>query len=216
MTLTYLLTVTDSQGLETTHEVAVNIEGTNDNPTLSGTTADADEDGDAITIDLSLLGDDVDSENDGTNLTYDIVGIEVEEGTASIEGTELSFDPSDDFQDLAVNETREVTVQIRATDEQEGTSSIQDVTITVTGTNDAPIVSLTGSDSDAVTVDEATGVETSGTLTVTDVDVLDTVSVVVTSVGEGGDVSGIDNDDLLAMLTVDTDNIIDNLSLIHI
>jgi hypothetical protein len=53
------------------------------------------------------LGDDVDSDDDGTTLSYAITGTLVSEGSASILGTTLTFDPGSDFQDLALGETRD-------------------------------------------------------------------------------------------------------------
>ena len=52
----------------------------------------------------------------------------------------------------------------------------------------------------------------SGTLSVEDVDISDTVSVAVTSVAESGTASGIDNAILAAMMSVDTGEIIDNMN----
>ena len=51
-----------------------------------------------------------------------------------------AFDPEDDFQDLAAGETREVTFTYTATDSHGDVSNTGSVTVTVTGTNDAPTV----------------------------------------------------------------------------
>ena len=108
----------------------------NDAPTLSAGTIFAIEDGPAVTLDLSTLGDDVDSDNDGTDLTYNLAVLP-NEGTVKIDGATLSFDPGRGFQYLAARETKDVVVQITATD-QHGLSVAEDVTITVTGRYDAP------------------------------------------------------------------------------
>ena len=85
--------------------------------------------------------------------------------------------------------------------------------ITITGANDAPVITVETGDSAAESIAETdAGLTTSGTLSVEDVDISDTVSVAVTSVVESGMTSGIDNAVLLAMLGVDTGDIIDNLS----
>ena len=70
------------------------------------------------------------------------------EGTATINGTMLTFAPGADFQDLAEGETRDVTVQVTATDAH-GATAVNDVTVTVTGVNDAPVT-----DAEDVTTDE--------------------------------------------------------------
>ena len=65
----------------------------------------AEEDGSAVTFDLATIGNDVDSDDDGTTLSYAITGTP-SEGTASITGTTLTFDPGADFQDLALKARR--------------------------------------------------------------------------------------------------------------
>ena len=107
----------------------------------------AAEDGASVDLDLSTLGDDIDSDDDGTTLTYSVTG-QPGEGTATITGTVLTFVPGADFQDLAEGETRDVTVQVTATDAH-GATAVNDVTVTVTGVNDAPVT-----DAEDVTTDE--------------------------------------------------------------
>ncbi|MCH2164846.1 MAG: hypothetical protein MK098_09370 [Marinovum sp.] len=110
------------------------ITGTNDAPTLAaGVITPAVEDGPSVTFDLTALGADIDSEDDGTTLTYAVTG-QPSEGSASIlpDGDTLSFDPGSDFQDLTAGETRLVTVQITATDAQ-GDSAVNDMLVTVIG-----------------------------------------------------------------------------------
>jgi VCBS repeat-containing protein len=114
------------------------IVGRNDAPVLASGIAAAVEDGPTVIVDLAALGSDVDSDDDGTTLTYDIIA-QPSEGSASISGTTLTFDPGTDFQDLALGETRDVVIQVQATDSHSGLSNIADVTVTVTGTNDDPV-----------------------------------------------------------------------------
>ena len=108
----------------------------NQAPVVLAGAASAVEDGDPIAVALSVLGSDADPEDDGSTLTYSIVG-QPSEGSASIDGTTLSFDPGSDFQDLNDGETREVTVTIQATDSQGAVSNTADITITVNGVTDA-------------------------------------------------------------------------------
>ncbi|SMD00596.1 Ig-like domain-containing protein [Tropicibacter naphthalenivorans] len=108
-TETITLVVQDSAGNQTTTTFDVTVTGSNDAPTLAAGAMAADEDGAASLLDLAALGADVDSDNDGTTLTYSVTG-QPAAGVASISGTTLSFDPGADFQDLADGETRDVTI----------------------------------------------------------------------------------------------------------
>ena len=127
---------TDSHGAVATADVTVTVTGTNDAPTLEAGIAAAFEDGPTVDVDLAALGDDVDSDDDGDSLSYAIV-TDPAEGSAVISGTVLTFDPGSDFQDLAEGETRDVVVTVETTDSH-GATATADVTVTVTGTNDAP------------------------------------------------------------------------------
>lgn len=160
-TETITLVIEDSNGNQTTATYDITVTGSNDAPTLAAALTAADEDGAAVLVDLSALGDDVDSDDDGTTLTYTVTGAP-SEGSATITGTTLSFDPGADFQDLAEGETRDVEIQVTATDSHLA-SAVNTVTVRVTGTNDAPVAApLT------VAGDEDTPIN--GTVTATDVD----------------------------------------------
>ena len=135
---TVTVQATDSHGASATADIVVTVTGTNDDPTLAAGFADAtDEDGVTINVDLSALGDDVDSDDDGASLGY-VITVPPSAGSASISGTTLSFDPGEDFQSLGEGETEEVVITVQATDSHGATTS-SDITITVTGTNDRPI-----------------------------------------------------------------------------
>jgi Ca2+-binding RTX toxin-like protein len=136
-TFSYL--AADSSGGVAAANVTVTITGVNDAPTLGDGTATAVEDGPTVDIDLSVFGDDVDSDDNGTTLTYNLVG-GPSEGSASILGTVLTFDPGADFQDLAEGEQRDVAVQVQATDSHLAVSTIADITVTVTGKDEPEIV----------------------------------------------------------------------------
>ena len=132
------VTATDAHGAQAVNTVTVTVTGTNDAPTLSAAATSATEDGASVDVDLAALGADVDSDDDGSTLSYSVSG-DPAEGSASVNGTTLTFDPGADFQDLAAGETRDVTVQLTATDAH-GALAVNDVTVTVTGTNDAPVI----------------------------------------------------------------------------
>ena len=117
--------------------VTITVTGANDAPTANDGSWNADEDGDAVTA--AVPADDIDSDDDQTTLTYELV-VPPSEGNVTIntDGT-FTFDPAGDFQDLAAGETRDVTFSYQATDSHGEESGLGTVTITVTGQNDAPL-----------------------------------------------------------------------------
>ena len=129
---TYETTSTD--GAIATADVSLSVVGVNDAPTMADGTMAANEDGQAVTLDLSALGADIDSDNDGTDLIYTLAG-SVSEGGASISGSVLTFDPGADFQDLDDGETRDVTLTVQAMDAH-GAVTTGTVVVTVTGETD--------------------------------------------------------------------------------
>ncbi|MDR6663754.1 T1SS-143 domain-containing protein, partial [Tardiphaga robiniae] len=94
-------------------------------------------------------------------------------------------------QALAEGETKTQVFTATVTDEH-GATANQTVTITIHGTNDAPVIHVDNGDSDAKFFTETNaGLTAGGTLSVTDVDVSDTVTANVLSVSASG--SGIEN-----------------------
>lgn len=152
-TETITVVIDDGQGNLSSKEITVTIDGVNDAPTLGAGAMGAIEDGAVEVLDLSALGDDIDSDDDGDSLSYTVTGAPTE-GSASIIGTDLAFDPGADFQNLAVGETRDVIIEVTATDAH-GATAVNNVTVTVTGTNDAPTLSAaaTSATEDGASVD---------------------------------------------------------------
>ena len=111
---------------------------------------------------------------------------------------------------MAVGETAVIEYSYNVIDSNGGTVA-QTATITITGENDAPDISLGSDDTAADTLSETdSGLDTDGTLTVFDVDVSDEVSVAVTGLVESGTTAGLGT---LAMLTLTAaDPAIDNVS----
>lgn len=134
----YTVTIDDGNGGTVSRDVTITITGSNDAPTLQAASMAATEDGASVALDLSVLGADVDSDNDGTNLSYTILNAP-SGGTAALAGTTLSFNPGNDFQALALGETTEVELEIQASDAHLATA-LNTVTVTVTGVNDDPTV----------------------------------------------------------------------------
>jgi VCBS repeat-containing protein len=145
--LTYTITVDDGNADGATSEdIVITLTGTNDAPTLAAdATLAAVEDGPEVDLDLTTLGDDVDSEDDGSTLTYEIVTVPAK-GTAVIVdniGTPtLVFDPGEEFQDLGDGQTESVTIEIKATDSNGASSQIQTVNVTVTGADEISSLGL--------------------------------------------------------------------------
>ncbi|MEQ1943136.1 VCBS domain-containing protein [Mesorhizobium sp. VNQ89] len=181
VTLTYTIIVRDSQGATDTQMVTITITGANDAPVMTASTTDAVEDGPIVEVDLSALGNDIDNDDDGSSLTYAIVGSPLE-GSASIDGTTLTFDPGTAFQDLAEGETREVTIQVQATDQHGVASNVVNIVVTVTGTNDVPVIEATSVLTDTITeqsetTSSLTELTADGTIRFSDVDTTDEHSI---------------------------------------
>lgn len=135
-TQSYTVTVDDGNGGTVDQIVTVTLTGTNDAPVVQGVAATATEDGAPVTVAFSA--DDVDSDDDAGTLTYAITSAPAEGSVVNNGDGTFSFDPGADFQDLAEGETREITFGYNATDSH-GATTPGSVTITVTGTNDAPV-----------------------------------------------------------------------------
>ncbi|MDS1831082.1 Ig-like domain-containing protein, partial [Vibrio vulnificus] len=75
---------------------------------------------------------------DGTVVSYSL-GDTVSEGSLTFNANgSYTFTPGSDFDDLPAGDSREVTFTYSATDNNGGVSEPKTITITVTGTNDAP------------------------------------------------------------------------------
>ncbi len=160
----------------------------------------ATDNGGAVDLDLSTLSSDIDNDDDGSSLIYTLSS-GPDGGTASITGTILTFTPGEDFKALAQGETRDITMEVTATDSH-GASTTGTITVTVTGTNDAPVASAI----DFGTLSEDDGVQTLDlTLGQSDPDNGDslTVSNIVITDTLGNPVSFTDNGD--GTISIDTD-----------
>ncbi len=134
------LRVTDSHGASTDAVWTIRIFGTNDAPTAGNTTIEVFEDATNY-ADLTLLGDDVDGDNNATNLSYAVTG-QLGAGTPFVgyaaDGTPLLvFEPDASHQSLVDGETQSTLVAVTATD-RHGATGTGYVTFTVLGSNDAP------------------------------------------------------------------------------
>ncbi|OLO02567.1 tandem-95 repeat protein, partial [Salinicola socius] len=128
-------TVSDGQGGTATSTLTVTVTGTNDAPVAQAGTATTEEN--------TLLTGQVPAATDvdGTIASYALdTGVGQGNGslTFNADGS-YSFAPGTDFDGLATGESRDVTFSYTATDNDGGVSEPKTVTITVTGTNDAPV-----------------------------------------------------------------------------
>lgn len=140
---------------------------TNTPPECIDDTADADEDGPAVTIDV--LANDSDAEGD--TLTVDSVDTTGTIGSVTNNGTDVTYDPNGQFDYLAVGETTTDTFSYTVSDGEGGFATCT-VTVTIHGQNDAPDIAV---DQAEVAVDEGSEASNSGTFS--DIDSGDIVSL---------------------------------------
>ncbi|OLO02577.1 Ig-like domain-containing protein, partial [Salinicola socius] len=122
-------------GVSAPKTVTITVTGTNDAPVAQAGTTTTEEN--------TLLTGQVPAATDvdGTIAGYDLA-TDVGTGNGSLKFNadgSYSFTPGADFDGLATGESRDVTFSYTATDNDGGVSAPKTVTITVTGTNDAPV-----------------------------------------------------------------------------
>jgi len=159
-------TVIDEHGATSTSTLTITLTGTNDAP-VAAAKADAATEGGTV-INGNVVATDVD---DGATRTYSLTSGAAPAGLTFNASGSYSFDPTVGAYDhLAAGATQDVVVSFKAND---GTvdSNIATLTITVTGTNDAPVISSASSTSAAENSPIANVVYTA---TASDVDAGDT------------------------------------------
>ena len=218
--------------------MTITITGTNDAPTISdvadiGFTEAADASAQNLNASATVSFDDIDTTDvidittalttpavwSGGAIDADLLAMLTLTPTAILDGTENTaslgwgFDSgSVTFDYLATGETLVLTYTVQATDD-DGTplNDTETVTITITGTNDAPVITDGPDSADLDETDAA--LSTSGTLTVTDVDTTDVVTashtLAVGGTSDRGDAAAPNDADLLAMLTLTPTAILD-------
>lgn len=169
VTDSFTATVTDDFGATATQLVTVTITGTNDSPVITNTAAarvGAVTEDTALTATGQLSASDVDN---GATQTWSVQGAAVGiYGALAVNSTgQWTYTLNNAaHQDLAQGEVHNESFVVRVTDDQ-GAFKNQTVTVTVTGTNDAPVISG-GPQAGAVQEDVTT--LTSGQLDAGDVD----------------------------------------------
>ena len=195
MVQTYTVTVDDKNGGTATQDVVITLTGTNDDPTITsgaqtgaateiadgaaGENATTHQNSGTITfadVDLTDTHDATFTPQAGGYLGTFAVGA-VDQGGNKVD---WAFDVDDSALDfLAAGETRTQTYTVTIDDKNGGTAT-QDVVITLTGTNDAPTITVAdGTGAITEIVDKGAGensnnLQDSGTITFADVDVSDT------------------------------------------
>lgn len=178
---TITVVVDDGQGNLSSHDIAVTIQGVNDDPTASAIIAsNTNEDAGTIGIDLLSTANDIDASDD---LDVDSVAASSSDGrvvafSVDNETGALSMDAGQ-FNDLAAGESATVTVSYNVNDGNGG-SVANTAEITVDGVNDAP--TATGG-SGSVTEDGT--LTAGGTIGVSDPDANDDHSFSIQGGGAG-------------------------------
>ncbi|MBA1245885.1 retention module-containing protein, partial [Pseudomonas japonica] len=169
--------VTDEVGAtSTTETLTLKVTGTNDSPVVTTIAADsvAAVNEDSI-VGGQLTSTDVDN---GAALTFSTMA-----GQAAVPGFTLNTDGSwtldasnAAYQQLAEGKTQTITIKYQVSDEHGATSGTETLTLTVTGTNDTPVITTSVADSKATIVEDSP--LASGTLTATDADSGETATLV--------------------------------------
>ncbi len=194
----FRVTVTDSQGATTFQDVRVTITGTNDSPVAN---ADVDTTSENAAVTVSVIANDTDVDNATDDLTVTSAATDQpDEGTVTFFGGNITYDPGTVFDSLGVGESRVVQVNYTVRDPG-GLTASSTLDITVTGTNDVPIVSAPVTVAPVSENDGVVSIDLLATASDIDInDVLGTDSVTVTS-----------SDDRTVSFSVDNTN--GNLSL---
>lgn len=162
-TETFVYRVTDADGDTDTATVTITITGTNDGPVAIADAA-AGQENEALIIDVLANDSDVDH---NAVLHVSAASVPAGQGAVTINpDNTLAFDPGSDFDHLAQGASATVTITYTVADEH-GAEDTKSVTVTITGTNDAPVVT---SGAQAGSVQEDTTQSVSGQVTSTDVD----------------------------------------------
>jgi VCBS repeat-containing protein len=166
LVLTFVAQVDDGAGNVGAQNLVITIIGTNDAPVAT--------DASAGTTENMVLNSNVPaaSDVDGTIASYALGGTTVAEGSLvfNADGS-YSFNPGTDFDDLVKDASRSVTFTYTAIDNDGAASAEQAITITVTGSNDLPIIGGVTTGTVIEDIDVTGGnISTAGTLTISDAD----------------------------------------------
>src|SRR5438132_1087750 len=191
----FTVTIDDGQGGTVDQTVTITVTGTNEAPTITAADATGAVTEDATTPNLSTTGsitfNDVDLiDSHSTSVTADAgntlggtltMGAVSESATTEPGTVGWTYSVADNATDyLAAGQTATEKFTVTIDDGQGGTVD-QTVTITVTGTNEAP--TITAADATGAVTEDATtpNLSTTGSITFNDVDLIDSHSTSVTA-----------------------------------
>ncbi len=184
ITVTY--NVTDEHGASVPQTATITIQGTNDVPTVAAALSASGTEDAVSPVVVNLLQGAADADASAV-LSVSNVQYAVDSGAASstppagvsLTGSSLSVDPTDpSFDSIGLGENRIITVTYNVTDEH-GASVPQTATITIQGTNDAPVLTTAVGGNVGAITESATNLSqpsllvtstVSGLLSATDVD----------------------------------------------
>jgi choice-of-anchor C domain-containing protein len=162
-TQTFTYRVTDADGDTDTATVAITITGTNDGPVLTADTATGTEN---QTLVIDVLSNDSDPDHNAA-LHVAAASVATGGGTVTVNNDNtLAFNPGSDFDHLAQGAIATVVVSYTVSDEH-GATDEKAVIITITGTNDAPVMEVVSASGGA---SEDDALSASGQFTASDVD----------------------------------------------
>ncbi|WP_211186997.1 VCBS domain-containing protein, partial [Achromobacter sp. Bel] len=168
VTDTITVTVDDGHGGKATQVITVTVTGTNDNPTIAGNTAGAVKEDGTQTANGQLTKTDIDTNDTHTwSVSNNGAGTY---GTFTVDSSgKWTYTLNNNAANVqGLKEGQQVTDTINVTvDDGHGGKATLPVTVTITGTNDAPVI--TGQTTGTVTEDFT--LTSTGKLTVTDADV---------------------------------------------
>ena len=217
VSIVYKIEVEDNAGASSDQELSILITGSNDTPTINsssstdtgvvieaGNNDDGTVDDGIASASGQLESNDPDdnataiwsTDENNANGNYGSFSV-TPEGIWTYNINQSTADQLKEGESIIENFSATVT-------DDAGATADTIVSITVTGTNDSPIISLKESDSDSASLPETEDVlSTSGTLTVTDVDLSETITI-ATSIETKGSIEGIqlNNDQLAELFTV--------------
>ncbi len=194
-TVTLDYTIADTHGAQQSSSVVVTVDGVNDGPDALADNGSTDEDS---SVSIDVLSND--SDIDGDTLTVTAASVTSGGGAVSIQNNQLSFDPGTDFQYLAIGATAN-SVLTYTIDDGNGGSDSADVTVTVTGSNDGPVVTA---DTASTNEDTATTVAVLANDSDPDGDAL---SLIAASLANGAGAVSIQNDQIVYDPTGAYDNL---------
>ena len=184
LTITYPVSISDGAGGSITRNVVVTVTGTNDDPVATTDTGSATE---GITSNVAaaqgVLANDTDADKSDVLFVTEVNGAtgNVATATAGTNGGSFTiaanggytFTPGASFEDLGVGEPRTTSIVYKVSDGHAGTD-IESLTVTVTGTNDAPLITgggtVLGTVNDPASTGSAAVILQTGSFAFTDID----------------------------------------------